>query len=111
LHILTDATPEWHPPVLTISGLTNGGLDLLWAKIDAHRAALMASGQFHERRRAQAVRWVRAMLQDALFSALQNTPSIVARLPQLEDAVRQGRTTPQSAVSEIMGLFGRRDRT
>ena len=30
LHILTPASPDWMPPVMTVSGLTGQGLDELW---------------------------------------------------------------------------------
>jgi LAO/AO transport system kinase len=105
LHILTDATPEWHPPVLTISGLTNAGLDQLWDKIAAHRAALSASGTFASRRSDQAVRWMHAMVREDLLTSLRQTAAIARRWPQLEADVRAGATTPQDAVAEIMALF------
>lgn len=105
LHILTDATPEWHPPVLTMSGLTNIGLDHMWEKITAHRAALTASGAFAQRRSTQAIRWMHAMVQDALMTSLKQNTVIAARWPALEAAVHSGRTTPQDAVAEIMALF------
>ena len=106
LHILTPATPEWSPPVLTVSGLNNVGLDKLWETIAKHRRRLTAVGAFQARRNDQSVRWMRALLEQALMSALTSEPRIAARLPQLEAAVRRGDATPQAAVAEVMGLFG-----
>jgi LAO/AO transport system kinase len=91
--------------VLTLSGLNNVGLDLLWATIERHRAALTASGAWSERRSAQAVRWMRAMLEDELMQALRRHTPVAARLPALEADVRAGKRTPQSAVGEVMALF------
>jgi LAO/AO transport system kinase len=105
LHILTDATPEWHPPVLTLSGLNNSGLDKLWSEIERHRGALTSSGAWQTRRSAQSVRWMRAMLEDELMTALRGNTRVAARLPLLETEVRSALRTPQSAVAEIMALF------
>ncbi len=105
LHILTPATPEWSPPVLTMSGLTNAGLAELWDKISEHRERLTRAGVFQSRRSDQAVRWMRALLDEALMHALSANPRVAARLPELEASVRRGETTPQAAVGEVMALF------
>lgn len=105
LHILTPLTPEWSPPVLTVSGLTNAGLDKLWAKIVEHREKLSATGAFHRRRSDQAVRWMRAMIEAELMAALKANKRVAARLPALEAAVHDGKTTPSAAVAELMALF------
>jgi LAO/AO transport system kinase len=105
LHILSDATPEWHPPVLTISGLTNAGLDQLWSRITEHRRRLSTTGAFEVRRSGQAVRWMRALIESELLSALQADARVAALLPELESAVRAGTMTPQRAVSDVMSLF------
>ncbi len=105
LHILTPATPEWAPPVLTVSGLTNAGLDTLWQKISEHRDRLTRAGVFQARRSDQAVRWMRALLDEALRQALRAEPRVASRLPELEAAVRTGTATPQAAVAEVMALF------
>jgi LAO/AO transport system kinase len=105
LHILADVTPEWHPPVLTLSGLSNIGLDRLWSEIERHRGALTASGAWATRRSNQAVRWMRAMLEDELMATLRSNEHVASRLGALEAEVRAAQRTPQSAVAEIMSLF------
>jgi LAO/AO transport system kinase len=105
LHILTPATPEWSPPVLTISGLANRGLEELWAKIELHRDRMTKSGNFHARRSDQAVRWMRAMLESDLMAALKAHKAVAAQLPELEAAVHAGTMTPSRAVNEVMALF------
>ena len=105
LHILTPATPEWQPPVLTVSGLSNTGLGQLWEAIVEHRRRLTAAGIFQARRSDQSVRWMRGLLEQSLMSAVTAEPLIAARLPVLETAVRRAEMTPQAAVAEIMALF------
>jgi LAO/AO transport system kinase len=106
LHILTPADALWTPPVLTISGIGNAGLDHLWAKILDHKACMIATGRFAERRRDQAVGWMRTMLHERLMSSMTSNPAVTARLPMLEAAVRAGTLTPASAVAEIVELMG-----
>jgi len=101
LHILTPASKNWTPPVLAVSGLSNLGLDTLWATIGEHRAAMQASGEFSERRAAQRVKWMWSMLEERLLARLRADSDVSARLDALEDAVRDGRLTPTAAIEEI----------
>ena len=104
--ILTPRSANWTPPVLTISGLTNTGLDDLWGKITTHRTKLTATGEFSERRRTQAVQWMHEMVEQRLAAWLRADPAVAARLPALEVAVRDGVLTPALAAAEIVGLLG-----
>jgi len=104
LHLLTPTHATWQPPVLTISGLANEGLDKLWEQISEHRDRLTAEGAFEERRREQAVRWMHDMLNDALKSLLTGNPSIRTALHEAEQAVRSGHQAPSAAVIDLMKL-------
>ena len=106
LHILTPRDAIWHPPVLTMSGLENSGLDKLWAQIEDHRARMTASGDFAARRQRQAVSWMRDMLEDRLMGALQANPQVASALPALEAEVRTGRMLPTLAVDQIVAMMG-----
>jgi LAO/AO transport system kinase len=106
LHILTPRDAVWHPPVLTMSGLENSGLDRLWAQIEDHRTRTHASGEHTARRQRQAVAWMRDMLEDRLMGALKANPAVARELPIMEAEVRSGRQLPTLAVDRIMGLMG-----
>jgi LAO/AO transport system kinase len=108
LHIFTAPDAVWMPPVLTISGRENTGLDRLWETIGRHRERMTAVGAFAERRSAQAVGWMRTMLEAELMAALRAHPDVAQRLPVLEADVHAGRTTPARAVAEVMRMFERR---
>ncbi len=110
LHILTPQSPSWMPPVITISALTNSGLDVLWSKVLAHREALSRSGEFEEKRRGQAVKWMHAMIEDRMRAALIAKPEVSARLGELERKVRAGRLMPVAAALEIIQLLGLADK-
>jgi LAO/AO transport system kinase len=106
LQILTPQSATWAPPVLTVSGQQNTGLDTLWAKILEHRDKTTASGEFALRRQRQAVEWMRDMLGDRVMAGLKSSPRVAARLPGIEAEVRAGRLLPTRAVDEILSLAG-----
>lgn len=106
LHILTPASPNWQPPVLTISGLANLGLEELWSQINQHRERLTASGEFMARRQTQAVTWMHDMLSDRLLRVLKSNPQVAAAMPGLEADVRAGRLLPTRAVEQIIDQLG-----
>lgn len=106
LHILTPASAGWSPPVLTISGLADTGLDTLWATIGEHRAAMRASGEFLARRRRQQVRWMWSMLEERLLARLRADPALSALIDRLEREVGAGRMAPTAAVEDIAARLG-----
>jgi LAO/AO transport system kinase len=106
LQILTPQSATWSPPVLTVSGRDNGGLDALWAKIAEHRSKMTATGEFAQRRQRQAVAWMSDMLNDRVMASLKANPRVAQRLPMLEDEVRAGRLVPTLAVDEILEMIG-----
>jgi LAO/AO transport system kinase len=105
LSILTPVLADWMPPVLTISAQTNRGLDELWAKIMEHKERMTASGEFAARRGSQAVAWMRDLLQERLFAALQADAAVVRRMAELEGEVRAGVRMPALAVGELVEMM------
>ncbi len=102
LNILTPASRNWLPPVMTISGQNNLGLAELWHKIEEHQRIMTASGERAERRSRQAVSWMRDMLADRLMDLVRRDSDLAKRLPKLEAEVAAGRLTPGKAVAEIL---------
>lgn len=106
LHILAPQSATWSPPVITISGATNQGLDELWSKVMQHRDLTIASGEFNERRQRQSVAWMQDMLEERLMAALKTNPDVARELPRIEADVRAGRLLPTLAVGQVMALMG-----
>ena len=104
LSILTPATRHWSPPVLTISGLDNRGIDTLWATVQHHRERLTASGDHASRRTRQAVEWMRTLLADRLLSAVMAQAGVAEAARRLEADVAASRMHPPRAVEEIVRL-------
>jgi LAO/AO transport system kinase len=105
LAILAPPSPNWVPPVLTISAQENKGLDALWDRIVEHRRVLKASGEFDARRAMQAVEWMRTLLQERLLSAFARNAEACQRMRELEGEVRAGRLTPAGAARELAALM------
>jgi LAO/AO transport system kinase len=106
LQILTPQSATWSPPVLTVSGQNNGGLDTLWGKIAEHRRKMTATGEFVLRRQRQAVAWMHDMLSDRVMASVKANARVAQRLPVLEEEVRAGRLVPTLAVDEILEMIG-----
>lgn len=106
LQIFTPHGAAWFPPVVTVSGRDNRGLAELWDKVIEHRETMSATGAFTARRQAQAVSWMRDMLEARLMGALKANPSVAADLPAVEAAVANGTLLPTLAVDRIMAQMG-----
>jgi LAO/AO transport system kinase len=106
LAILTPSSPNWAPPVMTISAQDNRGLEELWGRILEHRRILKGSGEFAARRGAQAVEWMRALLAEQLEKRLHADPDMQKRVTNLEEEVRAGRLTPALAAKQLAALMG-----
>jgi LAO/AO transport system kinase len=104
LHILAPASPHWTPPVVTVSGLANEGLEAMWQQVLEHRRRFTASGELAARRRAQQVKWMWAMIEDRMLSRLRGDASVRARIPGLEAQVAAGTLSATLAAEEIVGL-------
>ncbi len=107
LHILTPASPNWSPPVITCSARTGEGISELWAQVLNHRERLTPTGELAARRGAQQVKWMWAMLEERLFAPLRSDRTLKAELPRLEAEVAAGRLAPAAAAEKIAALLGR----
>jgi LAO/AO transport system kinase len=105
LHILAPRSAHWHPPVVTYSALTGGGIADLWQKTLDHRKAMQASGEFAGRRREQQVKWMWSMLEERWRSRLRSDSAIRAKVRQTESAVADGKISPAVAAEQIAQLL------
>lgn len=106
LHIMTPASPNWQPPVVTISALGKQGLDELWTHVADHRSKLTASGELPRKRQEQQLQWMWQMVRDQLMDALTGHPQVREQLPEVERAVAAGDLTPALAAHRILETFG-----
>jgi LAO/AO transport system kinase len=104
LHILASGAEA--PPVLTYSALANEGIAEIWQAVEAHRERLAKKGEFDAKRREQQVRWMWSLIETRIQERLRSDPKLKARLPALENAVKEGKLPPALAADEISKLLG-----
>ena len=105
LHLLTPASPNWTPPVLTCAGLTGQGLDTLWDQIVVHRSKLIESGEWDENRRDQQLRWMWSMVEHRLLQHLRENPAVATMTAETERAVRAGELSASVAADAILDAY------
>jgi LAO/AO transport system kinase len=102
LTLLRAASPNWRPPVLTVSALAKRGIAEFWAEIERYRATMRASGEFDEKRRRQSVDWMWHLIDSGLRQVFRQHPAVRAELPALSRAVAEARATPGAAAQQLL---------
>ncbi len=105
IHLMRPASPNWTPPVLTCSALTNEGLPQIWEQIVAHRDTLAATGEREERRQRQQIGWMWSLIGDRLLDEFRDSPKVRARLAQVEASVLAGELPPAVAADALLATF------
>ena len=100
--MLRSASPNWRPPVLTISALQKRGIPEFWAEVERYCTAMKGSGEFEAKRRQQAVDWMWGLIDSGLRIYFREHPAVRALLPELLHAVGEGRTTPGAAAYRLL---------
>ena len=106
LHGAGEGGGGWSTPVLLCSALTGDGLDVLWDKIEEHRAQMQQSGRFELRRREQLRGWMWSMVERRVLGALYEHPEVRAIAPGLESEVLAGKLTPTLGARALLAAFG-----
>lgn len=107
LRLMHPADAAWTPPVLSCSARENSGLDVVWERLEQHRALLGSTGRLDAKRRDQQIGWTWAMVREALMERLHRHPAVRAESPGVEQAVRDGELTATLAAQRILEAFGR----
>jgi LAO/AO transport system kinase len=105
LRLFRPVSPNWEPPVLTVSALEGRGMERVWETVTAHRTRLDASGELTARRRQQQRAWLWAMLRDGLEEHFRARADVRRLLPELEAAVEASRITPTEAARRLLALL------
>lgn len=105
LHIMSDASPNWHPPVVTCSGLTGQGIGELWERIEKHRRLMTDNGERGARRENQRLTWLANQLQDRLMDKFYSDPNLKNLLDDVRAELRAGSTTVSTGVDRLLSAF------
>jgi len=109
LHIMRPQSPNWSPPVVCISGLSNMNLDEMWAKVKDHRSKLGETGELKTKRTEQQFRWMWAMVEDRLMDALKSHPDVVNLIDPVHEAITRDELTATVGAQRILNAFGLTD--
>jgi LAO/AO transport system kinase len=102
LHLLSPASANWSPPVLTCSALAQDGVEEVWQTVLDHRQRMQDSGEFEIKRRGQALDWLQALVDEGLRERFLRHPEIAKHLPRCKRAVARGETSPTIAAGELL---------
>ncbi|MCB1939486.1 MAG: methylmalonyl Co-A mutase-associated GTPase MeaB [Rhodocyclaceae bacterium] len=105
LGMLRHTSPNWMPPVLTLSALKQDGIESFWAEIVRFRDTMRASGEFGTKRRDQAQAWMWELIDSGLRQRFRDNPRVKTDLPGLQKAVAEGHTTPAAAAHRLIGYL------
>lgn len=96
---------RWQTRVMRGSALKGDGLESFWNNVTEFRALRERSGEFAERRRQQALTWMWDQVHARLLADFRDSAAVRAALPQMLEAVTQGRVAPSSAARRLLDLF------
>jgi LAO/AO transport system kinase len=102
LHMLRPASPNWAPPVITLSALHKEGITEFWAQVEKYQAALTPTGEFAAKRQHQALSWMWQLIDSGLRWHFRHHPRVQENLPALTRSVEQGHTTPAAAAYALL---------
>jgi LAO/AO transport system kinase len=105
LHYLAPATEGWQTKATIGSAATGMGIAEIWGVIEQFRAQTGESGVFARRRQAQAVDWMKAMIEEHLRSRFFENPAVKHKLPQVEAAVAGGELPVTAAAQLLLDVF------
>ncbi len=109
LHIMSDSTSTWHPPVVTCSGLTGDGVPELWERVIKHQKLMQASGERKIRRENQRVSWLNSYIRDQLLSDFFSSPTVKNAFSEINDQVKSGNIPVSRAANDLIDLYARKN--
>ncbi|MCB9655419.1 MAG: methylmalonyl Co-A mutase-associated GTPase MeaB [Deltaproteobacteria bacterium] len=104
LHILRGRDT---PPVKLISAATGHGIPELWTSIAELFAKRAERQEIDARRRAQALKWMWALIDEQLLAHFRAHPEVVATRGTVEHALNSRTLTPQIAAERLLTAYRR----
>ena len=102
LHLLSPASPNWQPQVLTCSALSQDGVARVWQTVLEHRQRMQDSGEFIIKRRHQALDWLQALVDEGLRERFRRHPDIRRHYSRYQREVERGEIAPAVAARELL---------
>jgi LAO/AO transport system kinase len=111
LHLLgqhhTEEAPHWQAEVMRLSALQGTGVEELWDKVLRFKQLQTDSGQWIDRRQAQALTWMNERIQSGLKEAFAQHAGVAAALSHMQQEVIAGRVAASTAARRLLALASR----
>jgi LAO/AO transport system kinase len=95
---------EWAPPVVTVSGLHDVGVDDLWLRVLEHREHLGAAG-LADKRAAQQLDFTWALVRDELDQRLRHSAGVRRIREEVSAAVLAGQLPAPVAADRLLAAY------
>jgi LAO/AO transport system kinase len=105
MHLVAQESPIWHTKVLTCSSVTKGGTWPVWETVLAHRETFKATGEFDQRRRAQALEWMWTLVDEGLQARFRENKAIKTQIPVVAKEVEKELISPSAAARRLLALL------
>lgn len=105
IHLMLPKDSNWPVEVVRCSALENRGLSDIWQMMIDFRTFTQANGYWISNRRAQARHWLHQSINEFLQQQLYQHPTVREKLPEMEQAVAEGRLSPFRAAGQLIRLF------
>lgn len=105
LHIMSDASPDWHPPVVTCSGLTGNGLPEVWERVEKHRRIMESNGDRVVRRQEQRLMWLQNQVRDRLLDEFYANEAVSEKLAEVQQGIKAGKITVSTGAEQLLKSF------
>ena len=108
LHLLRQNS-FWTPQVMSCSALKNENIEAIWGMISGFKIDATKNGSLQEKRSRQAREWMNKLLHEMLDMKLKQNPEVKVLLPELNQKVTMGETTPYLAATRLINLLFKPD--
>lgn len=106
VRLLRPNYPNWQVPVLLVSALQQQGIADFWQAATDLWQRLADSGRLAEKRRQQALSWLREAIEGELKRWFYHHPAVRGRWPEVEAAVLAGQSAPIWAARQLLAAAG-----
>lgn len=105
IEYIRPATVGWKTHAYLCSAIKKTGLKELWQVIEIFARITKKKESFQKRRENQLLDWVHSMIDEHLHNLFFDDPVIVGRMPEVREAVLNGKISPTQAVIELIHAF------
>jgi len=105
LHLYPPKESGWSPKVEICSAENGLGIPEIWQYLQEYQQLTTENGYFEQNRQSQAKFWLYETISQQLEATFFKAEAIKERLPELLQAVTEGRKSSFNAAEELLNIF------